>query len=90
MGKEIIMRKYLLLSLLIMGCYSGSGIYSVRNDKDPYNDTNILKQIDNGIMGFMNIDNANSYYFNIYYDVDKKLNNHSHGISQIFECYLIL
>ena len=66
------MRKYLLLSLLIMGCYSGSGIYSVRNDKDPYNDTNILKQIDNGIMGFMNIDNANSYYFNIYYCGDCK------------------
>ena len=33
-----------------MGCYSGSGIYSIKNEKDPFNDTNILKQVDNGIM----------------------------------------
>ena len=36
---------------------------------DPYNDTHILKQIDNGIMGFMNDDNANTYYMDIYYDL---------------------
>ena len=55
--------------VLLSGCYSGAGIYRVESKVDPYNDTHILKQIDNGIMGFMNDDNANTYYMDIYYDL---------------------
>ena len=41
--------------VLLSYCYSGAGIYRVESKVDPYNDTHILKQVDNGIMGF-NID----------------------------------
>ena len=72
------MEKYILktnlfyivtFSVLLSGCYSGAGIYRVESKVDPYNDTHILKQVDNGIMGFMNDDNANTYYMDIYYDL---------------------
>ena len=70
MTKHLIL--LLFIGLVFFGCYSGAGIYSVKNDSDPYNETNFLKQVDNCIMGFMNEDNANIYCMNIYYDINAK------------------
>ena len=62
---------YLILIVLILSaisCYVPSVIYKEVEESDPYVKTDILRQKDNGIMGFMKECNACWFYFDIIYD----------------------
>lgn len=66
--KKILYLILIVLTLSAISCYVPSVTYKEVEESDPYVKTDILRQKDNGIMGFMKECNACWFYFDIIYD----------------------
>lgn len=64
--RQIIM--IIVTVLILSGCYTPSVAYKEVSENDKYENTEIIRQRENGIMGTMNECNACWFYFDIIYD----------------------